>query len=156
MADRHRYFFCLFGCFRSLSVAPSILWCRLSWSFGTSRVHICILPELYSVWVQLIDNMKLLTGLHFHFIPFTHHRRVYWRGVKAQLQNKDGKMVNSNRCSKQHSELQAFSSSCLLKFTTTKLKVFFILNSHLFNLDITFVAFCFQFNWLRGDNICTG
>lgn len=28
--------------------------------------------------------------------------------------------------------------------------------SYLFNFDITFVAFCFQFNWLRRENIYTG
>lgn len=28
--------------------------------------------------------------------------------------------------------------------------------SYLFNFDITFIAFCLQFNWLRRDNMCTG
>lgn len=90
MADWHGHLFCLFGCFHTwlLSTAISGLWSRLSWSLGATVAPSGILLELYSVLVELIDNMKLLSGLHFDHIVLTHHHRIYGGGVQAQLWNK--------------------------------------------------------------------
>lgn len=83
----HRGLFCLFGCFhtQSLSVALSLLWSHLSGSFVSPVAPGGILLELYSVWVELVDNMKLLSGLHFDLTVLTHHHRVYGCWVQAQL-----------------------------------------------------------------------
>lgn len=91
----------LFGWFptRLLFLIVSGLWNCLSWSFSAARE---IFLELDSVWVELIDNMKLLSRLHFGHIVFTNHQRIYGSGVQTQLERIWQKNLVNN-------ELQAYT-----------------------------------------------
>lgn len=86
MADWNRHL-CLFKCFQTglLFVALSLLWSCVSWSFGVATE---IFLELDSVWVELIDNIELLSRLQFGHIVFTNYQRVYGSGVQTQLGKK--------------------------------------------------------------------